>query len=64
MIFGRHNFMNGPKKWFGFSISNKYIPKVVEFPNKIWETKRIDGYARWKLKLHGYIYKNICFYED
>ena len=28
--------------------------KVVEFPNFIWETKRTDGYARWKLKLHGY----------
>ena len=34
-----------------------YIPKVVEFPNFIWKTKRTDGYARWKLKLHGYIFQ-------
>ena len=30
------------------------IPKVVEFTNFIWKTKRTDVYARWKLKLHWY----------
>ena len=31
-----------------------FIPKVVEFPNFIWKTKRTEGYARWKRELHGY----------